>query len=334
MAKAGKKKRDKGNNSDGEKPGKPETATGSRVLQLLKKGHENDSVVELRINNLTQIFYANFCDLPAKPAEESEKSGKTKEKKTAGTKFEHLKKKSYLLLTGIVPEEGNKRAKKGNKVLIRFYDGKKAIEGKARFLKKVLVDGKTFIKTEFPKTLKVHKQRRHYRVKVLPEVDLRITSPFAARVIDMSVQGLSFCFPSDAEQLENGSQVTLNLKIPPTLEAQEKIKLDSGLEVARSNSESIEFTGFIRNFNPISGDNKICPPGSKQCGVQFDITSAIRSMEIGEVYTFIEREFLRSLAKKKPENGKKLKSLLPEDAGKKTKNLWSQMLEKMLSGET
>jgi hypothetical protein len=331
MAKASKKKQSRGDNSDGAKPSQTETVTGSRVLQLLKKGHENDNVVELRINNLTQIFYAHFCDLPAKPAEESEGSGKTTEKKTAGTPFDHLKKKKYLLLTGIVPEEGGKRAKKGNKVLLRFYDGKKAIEGKARFLKKVVVEDKTFIKTEFPKTLKIHKQRRHYRVKVLPEVDLRITSPFEARVIDMSVQGLSFCFPSDAEQLENGSQITLNLKIPPTLEVQEKIKLDSGLELTRSNGQSIEFSGFVRNFNPISGENKICPPGSKQCGVQFDITSAIRSMEIGEVYTFIEREFLRSLAKKKPEDGKKLKSLMPDDVGKETKKLWNIMLKKMLS---
>ncbi len=147
----------------------------------------------------------------------------------------------------------------------------------------------------------------------------------------MSVQGLSFCFPSDANQMENGSQITLNLKIPPTLETQEKLLLDSGLEVERSKNRTIAFTGFVRNFTPITGDDNICTPGSQQCGVQFDITSAIRSMEIGEVYTYIEREYLRSLAKKKPQEGKKIKSLLPDDIGKDTKKLWNKLLKSMIS---
>ncbi|MBF0445298.1 MAG: PilZ domain-containing protein [Magnetococcales bacterium] len=331
MAKTTKKSNLNGEDSEKSTPSSTQTVKDDRVIQLIKKAHESNAVVEVRINNLTQIFYSHFCDLPAKPAEEPNESDNKKSKKTEHVPFAHLKKKSYLLLTGLVPEDGNKRAKKGNKVLIRFYDGKKAIEAKVCFKKKVTVDDKSFIKIEFPKQLTLHKQRRHYRVKVLPEVDLRITSPFDSRVIDMSVQGLSFCFPSDATQLENGSQITLNLKIPPTLETQEKLLLESGLEVERSRNRTISFTGFVRNFTPISGDNKICPPGSQQCGVQFDITSAIRSMEIGEVYTYIEREYLRSLAKKKPQEGKKLKSLLPDDIGKDTKKLWGKLLKSMIS---
>jgi hypothetical protein len=331
MAKTTKKSKSSSDNSEESKPSTTETVKDGRVLQLIKKAHDSNAVVEFRINNLTQIFYSHFCDLPAKPAQESGESDNNNSKKTEHVPFAHLKKKSYLLLTGLVPEDGNKRAKKGNKVLIRFYDGKKAVEAKIRFKKKVTVDGSSFLKIDFPKQLKLHKQRRHFRVKVLPEVDLRITSPFDSRVIDMSVQGLSFCFPSDATQMENGSKITLNLKIPPTLETQEKLLLDSGLEVERSRDRTISFTGFVRNFTPITGDDKICPPGSQQCGVQFDITSAIRSMEIGEVYTYIEREYLRSLAKKKPQEGKKLKSLLPDDIGKDTKKLWGKILKSMTS---
>ncbi|MBF0194432.1 MAG: PilZ domain-containing protein [Magnetococcales bacterium] len=331
MAKTTKKSNSQKDNDKEAKPSGTETVKGDRIVQLIKKAHESDTVVELRINNLTQIFYSHFCDLPAKPAEESNEGSSKNSKKTEHTPFAHLKKKSHLLLTGLIPEDGNKRAKKGNKVLIRFYDGKKAVEAKVRFKKKVTVDDKSFLKIEFPKLLKLHKQRRHYRVKVLPEVDLRLTSPIESRVIDMSVQGLSFCFPSDATKLENGSQITLNLKIPPTLETQEKLLLDSGLEVERSKDRTISFTGFVRNFTPITGDNKICPAGSQQCGVQFDITSAIRSMEISEVYTYIEREYLRSLAKKKPQEGKKIKSLLPDNIGKETKKTWVKILKSMIS---
>jgi hypothetical protein len=332
MAKSAKAAGANAEDSEAQDSSKPQTVKGDRVAQLLKKAHEGDSVVEIRINNKTQIFYSRFTDLPAKQGEESSDQAQKPAKKTEHAKFDHLKKKSCLLLAEMLPNDGNKRASKGNKVLLRFYDGKKAIEGKVRFLKKVSVDGKNFLKTAFPKNLTVHQQRRHYRVKVLPEVDLRITTPFDARVIDMSVHGLSFCFPSDAGQLENGSKITLNLKIPPTLELQEKIKLESGLEVERSGSETLECQGFVRNFAPIAGEDKICTPGSQQCGVQFDISSATRSMEVGEVYTHVEREFLRSLAKKKPQNpDQKLSSLLPDDIGKDTKKLWKKLLKNMLS---
>jgi hypothetical protein len=229
-----------------------------------------------------------------------------------------------------VQEDGNSRAKKGHKVLIRFYDGKKAVEGKIKCLGKIDVDGKTLIKLSFPKTLKLHQQRRHYRAKVIPEIDLRIINPMDARVIDMSPHGLAFCFPSDGTKITDGSKIDLKLKIPPTMEVQERLELVSGLVFDRSSSEFIEFNGHVRNTIPLPGENKICPAGSEQCGVQFDISSITRSLEIGEVYGFVEREYLRSIAKRKPKKLKKLNTAIEKKATGEDLNLWEKISSKWI----
>jgi hypothetical protein len=317
-----KKKVAKGDKKN--KPFEPKTVQEpARIAQLLKKAHENNSVVELRINNRTQIFYSHFADQPA----EAEPEGETENppKKSDKTPFTYLAAKSHLLLIPVIPVVGNKRAKKGNKAMLRFYDGKKAVELRVRFKKRISNDGTVTLKTEYPKSVKLFQQRRHFRVQVLPEVDLKIINPIEARVIDMSVHGLSICYPA-GETMEKGSRVTLKLKIPPTMEVQKQIELNSGLMVERSNIKFIEFSGTVRNFSPINGENKICPPGSQQCGIQFNINSATRSMEIGEVYTYIEREYLRSVAARNPaKKAKKIHALLDSDSGGSIEKLWGML---------
>jgi hypothetical protein len=321
MAKSSKKK-----DSDKDKSSSTQTVKGGRVKQLLKKAHENGATVELQINMGSQIHYTTFSDEPPpEPTEEEGKDSKVSKKSSSAT-FSHLDKMSYLLLAQLVPEDGKEKAKKGKSALLRFYDGKKAVEGKVVIKKIVNTSGTLLLEVAFPKKLKIHEQRRHYRANVIPEIDLRILNPIEARVIDMSVQGLAFCLPA-GEKVENGTKVEVKLKIPPTLEVQERLELDSGLVMERSNHENVEFGGFIRNIVPLPGENKVCPAGSLQCGVQFDITSATRSLEVGEVYGYVEREYLRSVAKRKPKKEKKLNSLL--SSGAKQSKLWNKIMGKL-----
>ncbi len=303
----------------------------NKLISLLKKAHANASIIEIRINGKTQIFYSSFVDPPATSENEEDEVPNAPPQKEVTPTGDHLEDTGRLFLKPLIPETGTKRAVTGNEALFRFYDGKKAVLGKAQFLNPMEGEEENLIQMTLPKVLRVVSERRYFRVKVIPELDLRLIEPLEARVLEMSAQGLSFCFPLDMDPYEKDTVLDLKLKIPPTMEVQERLQLESGLTMERSDDEFVTFKGFVRSFKPLSGNDKICPPGAQRCGIQLDISSAQRLLEIGEVYAFVERECMRAKAEKKGDQAK-IKKADPDQSedGNALEQIWNRISEAWL----
>ncbi|ABK42683.1 type IV pilus assembly PilZ [Magnetococcus marinus MC-1] len=274
-----------------------ERITDKKVISLIKKALEEGSNLEVQVNNRSEVLFTRFLDHPPQ-AVDGEVAEKSKYQP-----FSYLSAKDHLVIARVVPEESNENMVPGSLLRLRFYNGKKAIESYVVLIEPIEIGGQHAYKLGFPTTMEAWDQRRHFRVKVIPELEIGIVEPMKARIMDLSVGGMAICFPSDMEPIPAGTPMNFKIKVPPSLEVQHQheIKTKSGLVMELPSNPDFELMGYVRNYGS-ANDQQICPKGQR-CGVQFQISSALKAMQVGELYGFVEREFLRKQALSKGDQG-------------------------------
>ena len=282
---------------------------GDQVVGEIRKAHEEEKTVEVIINKRTKLFFSSFTDHVPDSDEDDDKPAKP----SSYTPFSYLKKKDHLVISPLYPEEGVDEIKESDHVLLRFFDGVKALEADVKFVDLDKINGEPVIVLSFPKELKVFQKRRHFRAKLIPELDLKLLNPFDARVIDISEGGLAFCYPKGMDEYAPGSIIKMKMQVPSSLLGDEDyMEFNSGLKMERPPISFVEIKGIIRNYaniDPGKGSKEnICRGSTKRCGVQFTVKSAQVSLQLSEVVAQVERLFLQHVSSKRVDAKKSAKS--------------------------
>ncbi|MBF0284536.1 MAG: PilZ domain-containing protein [Magnetococcales bacterium] len=199
----------------------------------------------------------------------------------------YLKNRDHLLIAPLNPSMGNALIRGCQNVEFRFFQGVKAIEGVTAFDQAITVRGEPVIQLKFPAMVRVFRKRRHFRAKLTPDVELKLTvvrtgqAPLRTGLIDISVGGLAFCNPLTADDFPQGQAVRILIETPdlPTM------TLD----------------GLVRNHARATLKEG-CKKGEGRIGVQFDILSATVAMRIEELVSYVQRKHLQVVLDRKKES--------------------------------
>lgn len=273
-----------------------EVKDSGQIIRWLQKAMMEEENVEVTLNDRTRIFFTNFVDhLPelipvpqpegqAPPPEGTPAPETVQFTEPPYVPFSYLQGRTHLVISPLTPALGNVQIRSATEVIIRFFQGVKALEATVPFMSTVTVRGEPALQLGFPAAMRLFRKRRHFRARVTPEasVSLKLSAKGLPeqvfKVIDISVGGLAFCTAMTEEQLPIGTPVKVHLTagtIPPVL-----------------------VTAFVRNFAR-SSIKEGCQKGEYRCGLQFDVLSQHVGQAIEEMVTYVQREFLQEVQERK-----------------------------------
>lgn len=283
---------------------------GQIVLWLTKAAKEEEKV-EVVVDDHSRVYFAYFMDMlpdvpesplptPTDPPVAADAAavipldGKILKVKSApthvvhapvsGESFAYIKERQNLLIAPLIPAIGNARIRTSQEVILRFFQGVKAIEAPVTFISTKEIQGEPAILLTFPKYCRVFRKRRHYRAKSTPEVVLTLTIqrqdavPIQVNLIDISVGGLACCFSEVEEGLQVGDVLRVEIRLPEM--------------------EPIRVIAYVRNLGRAT-TKEGCRKGEGRCGVQFDVINEALALQISEVVSYVQRGYLQSLQEKR-----------------------------------
>ncbi|MGN7613093.1 hypothetical protein ACQZV8_13530 [Magnetococcales bacterium HHB-1] len=296
-----------------------EEVKGARMTSFLTKAHAEHSYLEIHIGGRDQTLFAYFADHPPQPAEDEE----IVDGSISGELYEplsYLRQGDHLVISHMTPPEVIEELDVGVKLNLLFFDGVKGVEAAVNFRGEEQIEGERCLILSFPKSIFVSDKRRYFRSPVIKNMPVKIMEPFEASVLDLSQGGLAFCFPEDAGQIDEGTEVNLKLVIPSSVELEEEVKMESGLQIEKKANRVLDIKSVIRNYAQPEqkGEGTICQ--GVRCGTQFYVDDSSHALTLGEVYNHVQREYLRT------KKGKKKKPIKAEDVlNAKAPSVWKQL---------
>lgn len=176
-------------------------ATIQALLQTALLDEEN---VELELDEDPEIYYGFLLDPPAADGAPPSPGA-------------YLASHERILISPVEPATGNIRLQKARKIRLRFHEGTAALQGLTSFIGLFSGQGVRAFQLAFPDKLVRYRSRRTLRAKVTEGVGLKVrikrqgVDLFEAEVADISVRGLSFYYPEEAEPLPEGKKISLEL---------------------------------------------------------------------------------------------------------------------------
>lgn len=259
-----------------------------QILRFLQKALVDEENVEVQINDRTRTFFTYFMDhLPDLVAKDQptthQESGEPPIEpvlvEPPYEPFSYMRDRTRLVIAPLVPAIGNSQIRQSAEVLVRFFQGVKAMEAVVKFANTLDVRGEPAIQLTYPSSIWLLRKRRHFRAKVPTEQGVRLIVHKAGQedtevtIIDLSVGGAGFCNPIDPEQLPIGEPVTLQIMVPEL--------------------HPLKINAFIRNHMRATTKDGCRVKGAMRCGVQFDIVNEHQAMEIEEMVALVQREQLQ-----------------------------------------
>lgn len=254
-----------------------------RIPGYLEKAAQELEYIEVQINGRNRMFFTFFAEDGPTPPKIWDDHDAPMELDSAY--FDYMTAGEHLFFMPVRPDEGNTQLREGDRVLFRFFLGVNAIEGQVTFQKAVWNrHGERVLKTTFPQQLRLIPQRRHFRARVpanLPlncRVEAAGMTPFNARVIDLSVGGVSLKTQASPEEMPNGREVTLTLEAPE-------------LPHLRLRAYARESKPMVSRHDDGLG---LLAPNNYRCGYQFDLPTLASEAQVSEFVVLIQRESLKS----------------------------------------
>lgn len=181
-----------------------------------------ESVVELQIGERVEIFYTYFRDLLPDSDEDRDDQGDVVASGSPSLgPFKYLDAMDQFLLDLVEPEAGNDLIRSTpDRVKIRFFKDVNALEANVTYLEDRNQGGERVLRFAWPEAMGIVKKRRHYRVKILPEMEVTVAvghkrfGQFQPNVQDISSSGLAFCHAIDPKVIPEGERILVGLQRP------------------------------------------------------------------------------------------------------------------------
>ena len=283
---------------------------GGRIAQLFRAALEDETLIELQINERTRLFFSLLQDHP--PKAEPNELGEMVDPPPYDP-LSYIKEKDRLILLPLDPPVGNAQIRTSEIVLLRFFKGVKALEGNVVFQGVERINGQPVLKLSFPTELREYRKRRHFRASITrPEAYIATVSlgsrgeKVAVTPLDISAGGMAFCYPTTGH-LTLGDEIVIEIghAPPPSQEETENGEPPPETPPApagasptppASQEESLpplRINAFVRALGKPSPNEKCGESTAERCGAQFDLLDEHLAMEIASFVAHVQRIHLQ-----------------------------------------
>lgn len=250
------------------------------ISNTLKGALLDESIVEVQLQNLEQVFFCRVLDNPLYGASADSDEHLQDQKYEKGS---YLDNHECLIITPLEPSMGNflitSYPKSKIQVLLRVISYGNALELGCFFDDRTLLGDMPVLKLTFPFVQKKATGAREFRAKVPKSMEFQVTverprqKPILTSPLNISLNGMSLLDPMGRQtNFKVGEKVMCDLHIPK----EEQILVEA----------SIIHVTRLRNLK-----------GLQHCfGVQFNFTKPATKAAIEKVVSLVQRKHLRELS--------------------------------------
>ncbi len=253
-----------------------------KMLPFLQTLFFEERLIEIQVDHGTRIFFAALWDHLPDLEEQEQDDGETVLIEPEYQEGSYLQEVDHIVLSPLEPVVGNLKVRSSNIIHLCFYAGTNAVELATRFLRVDKSRDVSVLAFEFPSAGRIIRGNRPFRAKLPPDLEMTANlcsieqneNTIDCDIMDISSQGLSV----EHEELMNKFTIgdTINLTI-----------------MSPSNAP-LQLHGTIRHFAKI----RTKQGNSSICGIQFDLESRAMAETIEQLFTKIQRLFIRNLTER------------------------------------
>jgi c-di-GMP-binding flagellar brake protein YcgR len=259
-----------------------------RIIRLLETCFLEEERLELQVNGRVRIFFSYLVDHIPDQQRQLNNQGQFIYVDPPYTPLSFLQQKSYILISPMVPTEGNIQVGASQFVALRFFNGMHAVEAHVKFLEYAEVRKEPAIKLSFPEQMGIIRTRRHFRAKAVDDSQIVVMifstdiPTITTRIMDISVGGLAFYSPVPPDMLPRDHVINLTIQLP--------------------DDAPLSMDAFVRRHEPVPGapkEQSQLNPQESICGVQFDIADRALELRVSDLVGRIQREYLQRLRERR-----------------------------------
>ncbi|MBU0663157.1 MAG: PilZ domain-containing protein [Proteobacteria bacterium] len=254
---------------------------GEDMLPYLQTAFFDDKIVEVELDGIPRVYFSRVHD-HTPDLEEVEEDGEMVLKEPDYKSGDYLKEMSRLILLPLEPGMGNMHIRNSQKVLLRLFTSKYALELGTFCEEMILVRELPVLRLTYPVIGRMVPGVRAFRAKVPSTLNLLIIVFGKAKMPDMyckavevSADGMSFLIQKKEQQLF-------------------RIGESRSLQFVLDDILYVKVTGIVRHVSKIRGKG-----GTEfRCGVQFELTTRAMAASIETLVATIQRTHLQELTVK------------------------------------
>ncbi|MDO8947447.1 MAG: hypothetical protein Q7U88_09855 [Desulfocapsaceae bacterium] len=259
---------------------------GEDILPSLQTAFFDDKIVEVELNGIPRVYFSRIHD-HTPDLEEVEEEGEIVLKEADYKSGDYLKEMTRVISLPLEPGMGNMHIRNSEKVLLRLFTSKYALELGAYFEEMILVRELPVLRLSYPVIGRMVPGVRAFRAKVPNTLNLLVivagktaTPEMYCKAVEVSADGMSFLIKKDEQQyFSNGESRSLQFILD---------------EISYST-----VTGIVRHVSKIRGKG-----GTEfRCGVEFELTTRALAASIETLVATIQRTHLQELTLKSEELG-------------------------------
>jgi hypothetical protein len=256
------------------------------ILPYLQTAFFDDKIVEVELNGIPRVYFSRIHDHPPE-LEEVEEDGEIVLKEPDYKSGDYLQEMTRLISLPLEPGMGNIYIRNSQKVVLRLFTNKYALELGTFCEEMILVRELPVLRLSFPTICRMVPEMRAFRAKVPTTLNLLVIVPETTTMLDMyckaveiSAAGMSFLIQKNEQQhFRIGESRSLQLVLDDLLHAR--------------------VNGIVRHVSKIRGKN-----GTEfRCGIQFELTTRALVASIESLVATIQRSHLQELTLKSEEIG-------------------------------
>lgn len=255
-------------------------------LPYIQTAFFDNKIVEVELDGIPRVYFSRFHD-HTPDLEEVEENGEIVLTEPDYKIGDYLKEMTHLISLPLEPGMGNIHIRNSQKVLLRLFTGKFAIELGTFCEEMTLVRDLPVLRLSFPTISRMIPAMRAFRAQVPATLNLsvivsgKIKQPdLYCKAVDVSADGMSFLIQKEERELfQIGESRTLQFVLDDLLHAR--------------------VTGIVRHVSKIRGKG-----GTEyRCGIQFELTTQALAANIETLVATIQRVHLQELTLKSEEIG-------------------------------
>ena len=259
---------------------------GKEILSYLQTALFDDKIVEVEVDGIPRVYFSRIYD-HTPDLEEVEEDGNLILKEPEYKEGDYLKEMTRIISLPLEPGMGNIHIRNSQKVLLRLFASKYAIEMGTFIEEMILVRDLPVLRFAFPTISRIIPAMRPFRAKVPNTLNLpvvvsgkKMLPDLYCKAIEVSADGMSFLIQKEERELfQIGELRTLQFILDDVPHA--------------------KVSGIVRHVSKIRGKG-----GTEfRCGIQFELTTHALAANIENLVAIIQRTHLKELAAKSEEIG-------------------------------
>ncbi|MFH2122400.1 MAG: hypothetical protein ABIJ50_02810 [Pseudomonadota bacterium] len=259
---------------------------GEDILPYLQTAFFDDKIVEVELDGIPRVYFSRIHD-HTPDLEEVEEDGEVVLKEPDYKSGDYLKEMTHVISLPLEPGMGNMHIRNSQKVLLRLFTSKYALELGTFCEEMILVRELPVLRLSYPVIGRLVPEIRAFRAKVPSTLNLliivagKVKRPdMYCKAVEVSADGMSFLIEKEQQQLFT-------------------IGESRSLQFILDEISYVKVTGVVRHVSKIRGKG-----GTEfRCGVQFELTTRALAASIETIVATIQRTHLQELTLKSEEFG-------------------------------